>query len=470
MPPKPTPPPPPRRGGSAHTYAGGEEKKSPGAAAANGRNDATPSPGPAVSTSEKKPRRHTGSHTIEDPPSVDLQDVLDDKYQLLERLDEGGMGALFVAHNLALDVPVAIKVIRADLRAGESRPLAERLLQEARAAARLGHPAIVRMMDFGIAPNGDPYLVMELLEGEDLATALDQRGNVSPATAARILLPIAHALAAAHEQGIVHRDLKPENIFLSSGQGGQTQPKLIDFGIAKMPKRTTRRLTMLGDAMGTPDYMSPEQARGEDVDSQADIWGLSVILYEMVTGELPFEAPNQHAMLRAIIEDEPASVLERGVDDERFAAIVAKGLAKRKPERWQSMRELGTALAQWLIDQGYADDVSGASLRAAWLQPSGLGASADVLSSMPPPPLSEQPAVVVLPETEGRAELEAKPHAAASKSAAAAVRAARPARPALWPVLLLWLLALSGIAAAVTGYLGIPLPGVPTHLHLHRFW
>ncbi len=125
--------------------------------------------------------------------------MLDGKYRLMQRLDEGGMGALFVAHNIALDVPVAVKIIRADVNGPDKGLLGERLLQEARAAARLGHPGIVRMMDFGIAPNGDPYLVMELLSGEDLATALDQRGVLSPAKAVRTLLPIAHALATAHE-------------------------------------------------------------------------------------------------------------------------------------------------------------------------------------------------------------------------------------------------------------------------------
>jgi serine/threonine protein kinase len=468
VPAKRLPPPPPKRGGSARTYQAGEEppaRDAPSPPAQRGEG-ATASPTPVVSTSEGTGTQPPAGAHIEDPPSVDLQDILDGKYQLLQRLDEGGMGALFVAHNMALDVPVAVKVIRADLRPGENRTLADRLLQEARAAARLGHPAIVRMMDFGIAPNGDPYLVMELLEGEDLATALDERGKVSPTTAARILLPIAHALAAAHEQDIVHRDLKPENVFLAQSQGGQTQPKLIDFGIAKMPKRTLRRLTVLGDAMGTPDYMSPEQARGEDVDAQADIWGLCVILYEMVTAALPFDAPNQHAMLRAIIEEEPIPLAELGVDDERFAAIVLKGLAKSKAERWQSMRELGAALARWLIDRGYSDDVSGAALRAAWLQSSSLGYAVDVLSSMPPPPKSAPPLLVVVPEREVASPEEPEP--AEARAPAQRRAAVSPSRPSLWPVLLLWLLALTGVAAAATGYLGIDLPGVPARLP--RFW
>lgn len=397
---------------------------------------------------------------IDDPVSLELQDILDGKYQLLERLDEGGMGSVFVAHNMALDVPVAVKIIRADLHGPDKRVLAERLLQEARATARLGHPAIVRMMDFGVAPNGDPYLVMELLEGEDLASALKERGQVSPATAVRILLPIAHALAAAHEKGIVHRDLKPQNIYLAKSPGGQVQPKLIDFGIAKLPQRGVRRLTMAGDTMGTPDYMSPEQARGQDVDAQADIWGFSVILYEMICGTLPFAAPNNMALLRAIIEDEPVALETFGVEDAGLSAIVLKGLTKNKTERWAQMRELGTELAQWLLDQGHTDDVSGASLRSAWLQAQGEDGAHDVLRSIPPPELTGSAGITIVgvtaPAPEANDRAEDAPSAGAAPAAAL--------RPSRWPLVLLWLLTLAGIAAAITGWLRIDLPGLPARL------
>jgi serine/threonine-protein kinase len=215
-------------------------------------------------------------------------------------------------------------------------------------------------------------------------------------------------------------------------------------------------LTEYGDTLGTPAYMSPEQARGEDVGADADIWALCVLLYELVTGVLPFDARNQHAMLRAIIEDEPVPPSRHGIEDAAFSEIVLKGLAKPKADRWQSMRELGIALARWLVDQGYSDDVSGTSLRAAWLQSNEPGSSADVLSSIPPPDKVEPAKVVVVPERRAEPSQPVADEAGRSR----AVRRSPPT----WLVLVLWALALSGAAGAITGYLGVELPGVPARL------
>lgn len=328
---------------------------------------------------------------------VEVGQVLDGKYKLLRPLDDGGMGSLFVAHNLALDVNVAVKVIRADLREADEDDtlLVERLLQEARAAARLGHAAIVRTFDVGTAHNGDPYLVMELLEGEDLASTLVERGRLSPTKALRVLLPIAHALAAAHECGIVHRDLKPDNILLTREPDGRVQPKLIDFGVAKLQEANARRLTAAGHAIGTPGYMSPEQARGEDVDARADIWAFTVVLFETLTGRLPFEGDDCSTLLRSILDDEPAKLGSLGVSDERLACVVCRGLAKDRTKRWRTMRELGRALADWLIDQGVTEDIAGGSLRLMWQQqPTIPGRATDALASIPPPAELLPPEVV----------------------------------------------------------------------------
>jgi len=318
---------------------------------------------------------------------ADVGQVLDEKYELLSRLDEGGMGAVFVAHNLALDVQVAVKVVRADLREADEDDtlLVDRLLQEARAAARLGHPAIVRTFDFGKAKNGDPYLVMELLDGTDLATTLVTRGRIRPNKAVRLLLPVGHALAAAHEQGIVHRDLKPENIVIAREHDGRIQPKLIDFGVAKLHQANVRRLTAAGRAVGTPGYMSPEQARGEDVDARADIWAFCVVLYEAMTGKLPFEGSTCQGLLRSILEDAPAPLSERGVEDAALWAVISRGLHKNPDARWPTMRALGRALAQWLLDQDIPDDICGSSLRVLWLQDAPSRRSQDILASVPPP-------------------------------------------------------------------------------------
>jgi serine/threonine-protein kinase len=319
--------------------------------------------------------------------------VLEGKYRLEEILRQGGMGSLYVAHNLTLDVRVAVKVIHLDITEEEDESvgayLAERLLQEARVAARLGHPAIVRLFDFGRSPDGNPFIVMELLEGEDLGEALARRGRLKATKAARILMPIAHALATAHDSLIVHRDVKPSNIFLAYAAPGRIQPKLIDFGVAKVHERRAHRLTQVGLALGTPDYMSPEQARAEDVDALADVWGFCVVLYEMVTGELPFQGANGRALLAAIANDAPLPLSAHGLHDPGLDEVLRHGLEKRREDRWPSMWELGRALASWLRERGVRDDICGTSLQNVWLDGQGRAALADPLASIPPPSLEQ---------------------------------------------------------------------------------
>lgn len=273
-------------------------------------------------------------------------DVIGGKYRLLSLLDEGGMGSIWIAYNKDLDLEVAVKLVRADLKDDKDKRLAERLLQEARAVARLGHPAIVRVLDFGRAERGDPYLVMELLDGEDLAMVLDRRGKIAPIKTLRNLLPIAHALATAHLKGIVHRDIKPENIFITQTDAGHIQPKLIDFGVAKLERQPSERLTHVGTMLGSPGYMSPEHARGVDVDYRADIWSLCVVIYEAITGVLPFEGRNYNALVRAIIEDEVQPLSSHDIDEPALWKVLSRGLTKDPDERWASMNELGAALAR----------------------------------------------------------------------------------------------------------------------------
>ena len=248
------------------------------------------------------------------------------------------------------------------------RILTSRLLQEARAAARLGHPAIVRVSDFGKTDRGDPYIVMELLNGEDLGAAIKRRGPIQPLRAVRTLLPIADALATAHAKKIVHRDLKPENIFLAQTEDGKTQPKLVDFGIAKFEREDTQRITQVGAAMGSPAYMSPEQARGLDVDPRTDVWAFSVVLYEALTGQLPFAGNSYTALVCSILESQPKPVTELSAGDAELWAIIARGLAKEPDQRWPNMREIGAALARWAMARGAADDLTGASLQSAWIE------------------------------------------------------------------------------------------------------
>jgi serine/threonine-protein kinase len=302
-------------------------------------------------------------------------------------LGEGGMGSVWLAHNEALDIDVAIKVLRTDVKGLSGSKVAERLLQEARAAAKLGHPAIVKIHDFGITETGEPYVVMELLEGEDLASTMDRRGRIKPEKAIRSLMPIAHALVMAHDKHIVHRDIKPENIFFSRLENGNVQPKLIDFGVAKLNTvHRDERLTAVGAIMGSPGYMSPEQARGEDVDERADIWALCVVMYEIIVGRLPFEGKNYHALLRSIIDDDVPPLTTFGIDESELWEILSRGMTKDPDMRWQTMRELGVALADWLLLRGVKDDISGSSIAATWMRERNESQN-DAFDTDPPPHL-----------------------------------------------------------------------------------
>jgi len=308
--------------------------------------------------------------------------LIGDKYRLLRRLGEGGMASVWVAHNEPLDIHVAIKFIRSEL---QGAGLANRLLQEARAAARLGHPAIVRVTDFGKTPEGDPYIVMELLNGEDLAAVIKRKGPMPALRAVRTLLPIADALAVAHAKKIVHRDLKPENIFLAQEENGKTQPKVVDFGIAKLEREDSQRITQMGAAMGSPAYMSPEQARGLDVDARTDVWALCVVLYEVLTGQLPFNGTTYTALVVSILESKPKPIMELGVGDAELWGVIARGLAKEPDERWPSMRELGAALARWALAHSVADDITGSNLHSSWIERAPDSMPATQQASLPAP-------------------------------------------------------------------------------------
>jgi serine/threonine-protein kinase len=293
--------------------------------------------------------------------------VIAGKYRLTRVIGRGGMGSVWLAHNIPLDIDVAIKLIRRDRTAPEAPG---RLLQEARAAARLHHPSIVRVFDFGESEQGDPFIVMELLHGEPLSAILRRKRRLSATVAVQTLLPVASALCSAHAKGIVHRDLKPDNILLSADETGSIIPKVVDFGIAKLllSSDPDRQFTMAGEVLGSPDYMSPEQARGsEQVGEPTDIWALSVVLYEAIAGRRPFDGPNYNSLIAAILTADPVPITELGAGDAALWAILDKGLTKDTRQRWSTMKELGAALATWAVEQGLDDDLTGAPIAKAWL-------------------------------------------------------------------------------------------------------
>jgi serine/threonine-protein kinase len=294
-------------------------------------------------------------------------DVIAGKFRLKSVIGRGGMGSVWLAHNLALDIDVAIKLIRRDRAAPGA---AGRLLQEARAAARLRHPVIVRVSDFGETQRGDPFIVMELLHGESLSAIIARKGRLAPAVAVQTLLPVASALVEAHAKGIVHRDLKPDNILLVTDESGSVTPKVVDFGIAKLMYGgdIDRQVTMAGEVLGSPDYMSPEQARGdEDVGEGTDVWAISVLLYEAITGRRPFDGPNYNALIAAILTTNPMPASEYCECDGDLWSIIARGLEKDDAARWPTMRDLGTALATWAVERGIEDDLTGTSIAKQWI-------------------------------------------------------------------------------------------------------
>jgi serine/threonine protein kinase len=313
--------------------------------------------------------RDAAAPTMRESKTHAAGDVLDGRYVLIEQLGKGGMGVVWKASSAALGVEVAVKLVRSSPT--PSSDAFKRMAREAHAAARLGHPAMATVLDFGSTADGDPYVVMELLHGESLGDLLGRERRMEAVRAVGTLLPIMDCLREAHDKGIVHRDIKPENIFISKTARGRLQPKVLDFGIAKLEQTAdspNSKLTQDGAVLGSPGYFSPEQARGEtDIDLRSDIWSVCVVLYELITGEMPFNGANYNALLMSILKDTPKSLMAHGFGDEALWRIVQRGLMRDRQKRWASMWELGRALAGWLYDQGVMADVTSRSVKEVWL-------------------------------------------------------------------------------------------------------
>ena len=286
------------------------------------------------------------------PPDPYVGTVLSDRYVLDRVLGEGGMGKVYRAHHKVIEKKVAVKVLHAEL--AKDKEAVGRFLREARAASSIGNPHIVGILDFGEAPDGATYFVMEYLNGQSLGDTLGELTRISPRNTVELSLQLCDGLAAAHAEGIVHRDLKPDNVILVKPKGtwaGQGHfVKILDFGIAKVTgkKGNTSKLTMAGAVFGTPHYMSPEQASGEAVDHRTDIYSLGVMMYEMLSGEVPFRAENFMGILTQHMYKAPPSLRERAGEGEAcpagLEAIVMKCMAKRPEARYQTMEELAADL------------------------------------------------------------------------------------------------------------------------------
>ncbi len=253
--------------------------------------------------------------------------VVGGKFVLLRRIGEGGVGVVFEAEDTWIGRRVAIKVLHAHL--AERTDVLARFRREARAAATIHHPNIAAVFEIGQRRDGSLYIVQELIEGDTLREHIEQHGRLTPAAALEILVPIMGALAAAHRAGIVHRDIKPENILLTRSAEGELVPKLIDFGVAKMAPTGDHLRTMTGTVVGTPAYMSPEQASGLlEADARTDVWAMGAMLFELLSGSCPYEGPTAPVILARILSEPVPRLSARAPDvPVELSAIVQRALA-----------------------------------------------------------------------------------------------------------------------------------------------
>jgi serine/threonine protein kinase len=280
------------------------------------------------------------------PPKEDplIGVVLDGRYRIERMLGEGGMGVVYRATHAVIGKPLAIKVLRAEV--SKDADVVARFKQEAQSATAIGNEHIIDITDFGALPDRSTYFVMEFLDGVSLTAALEQSRPIAAARTIDIGKQLCEALGAAHERGIVHRDLKPDNIYLIKRHGSTDFVKVLDFGIAKVGGATSK-LTKAGQVFGTPHYMSPEQAAGSSVDHRTDIYALGVILYEMASGRVPFDADNLMGILTKHLYENPIPVRELPPPTDvspGLEAIIMKCLAKQPGERFADAAALRAAL------------------------------------------------------------------------------------------------------------------------------
>jgi eukaryotic-like serine/threonine-protein kinase len=273
--------------------------------------------------------------------------TIDNRYKVEGIVGEGGMGVVYQCRHKIIDKRVALKILRADL--ARDAEVTERFLMEAKAASAIQDEHIISISDFGQLPDGAAYFVMEFLEGTPLALLAGGGTPMPLSRIIRIALQLSEGLAAAHQLGIVHRDLKPDNVFLIQ-RGKETDfVKILDFGIAKVSTSTGGRLTQVGSVFGTPHYMSPEQAAGTPLDHRGDIYSLGVMLYELATGRVPFDAENFVGILSQQLYQDPVPPRAAAPDANipaTFETIILKCMAKKPERRYQSMHQLRDDLLQ----------------------------------------------------------------------------------------------------------------------------
>ena len=348
-------------------------------------------------TSEGLRCARDGTWLTEDPSDAGTSPLvgrlLAGRYRVLRRLGEGGMGEVFLTHHESIEKPVALKVLKPEY--SERPDVVARFQQEAKSASRVKHPNVVDVFDFGKLLDGRFYLALEYLDGHDLGVEMG-KARLSPGRAIEIVVQVCSALGAAHAASVVHRDMKPENVFLCVEAGVPTV-KIVDFGIARLraigegglegggPEE--KRLTRAGAIFGTPEYMAPEQVEGPDVDARADVYSVGVMLYELLTGRVPFQGSSAVHTLTLHMHDAPPAfrVVDPHTDvSAMLEAVVMQALEKTPDARFSSMAELASALRATPEAMEIGLSGSGDNHRAMRLPP----ARAPMFSSALPIPLA----------------------------------------------------------------------------------
>jgi serine/threonine-protein kinase len=292
---------------------------------------------------------------------LEIGQTLYDKYRIDRLVGKGGMGQVFEGFHLLIGRRVAIKILLPEVAASEAGNA--RFAAEARAAASINNPHILDVLDAGSLPDGSRFMVSEFLDGEPLEARL-ARGPLTVQETAVITLQLLDGLAAAHRAGITHRDLKPDNIFLSCKAGRRDFVKIIDFGISKFAPSAEEamRMTTTGVVLGTPQYFSPEQARGERVDPRSDLYSAGAIMYRCIAGHVPFAADTVQALLFriALQNAPPLAAIIRGLDP-AFSALTEKAMAKDPATRFQTADEMSHAVKAWL-DRSHGGAETGADM------------------------------------------------------------------------------------------------------------
>ena len=286
--------------------------------------------------------------TLRAPPGSDMVgSVIADRYLILSRIGEGGMGQVYLAEHVKMKRKSAVKVMHQGMV--HDQDAIQRFNREASNASAIQHPNVAAIYDFGETADGLIYLAMEFVDGEPLTKIIERQGALTALRAAEITRQTADALEAAHEMGIVHRDLKPDNIMIARGRVGEDVVKVVDFGIAKAMTNTEQKVTKTGLAIGTPEYMSPEQLGGDQLDSRTDIYSLGLVAFNMFTGQLPFPAVTSRESLIMRLTEKPRTLKEIRHDiqwPEEMQWVMDRALSSHPGERYQHVSQFGRDLVK----------------------------------------------------------------------------------------------------------------------------